>query len=525
VTTAATAHYMPAVAIQEFRLSLNRWVCVGRAHTARSAMMQALKCSIIDRIAAVPAQAVALIDAGEHVTFGTLLSQSNALAEQLSAACSLKQGDRVAVCLPRCGAEVACMLGVLQAAAVWVPVSATWPAARQVAVLLSCSPSVVIYSSTTSLAAAITTAQCTSSIPYSAIIHGTNVTATYQIIQHVDPDSTNNHQQQQQQQCSADCMYMLYTSGTTGVEKAVQGTKLGLMNRIEWMKDTFPYSSTDITLRRTPSTFVDSIAEMLGPLITGTTLLIPPVTVGDDLALMLPLSATIIQMTFTPSLLSLLLKLAPQLSTVLPVLSICCVSGEALPMTLVHAFVEATTDKPIKLFNLYGSTECAADVSYATLSDMLQQHDNSGSNHSNAAQHQHGSIDSGSASTAVANIATIGRPIRDTTLTIVDPITLQPLPDGSVGELVVSGISVAIGYWPNTIGTTSSTSRAMTTAGADADTHTTDNSINVDDSRFINDHTTIALGLGTGRSYRTGKRTLPEYQNFLSPWYTCAYTD
>jgi non-ribosomal peptide synthetase component F len=458
-------------------------------------MMQASKYSIIERVAAAPTQSTALINAGEHVSFGTLLQQSSALAEQLNIACSLKQGDRVAVCLPRCGAEVACLLSVLQAEAVWAPISATWPIARQVEVLQSCSPTVVVYSSATCLADAIAVAQSTCSIPYSAIMHGTTVNATYQIVKHSDNSSTDN--KQQQQQCSADCMYLLYTSGTTGAAKAVQGTKTGLINRVQWMIDTFPYSSSDITLRRTPSTFVDSIAEMLGPLIAGTTLLIPPVTVGDDVALMIPLLASVTRMTVTPSLLSLLLKLAPQLSSVLPILSICCVSGEPLPMTLVHAFVAATSDKPVEFINLYGSTECSADVSYATLPDMLQQHNNSGGN-SDTAQHQLDSIDSSNASPAIAKIATIGKPISDTTLTIVDPITLQQLPFGSVGELIVSGISVALGYWQNTVATSSNSS---------------DDSINIEDDKFLDDHTTAALGLGKGRSYKTGKKTLFKYQN------------
>jgi acyl-coenzyme A synthetase/AMP-(fatty) acid ligase len=342
--------------------------------------MQASNCSIIDRIAAVPALSTALIDAGEHVSFSTLLKHSTALAEQLKISCSVKQGDRVAVCLPRCGAEVACLLSVLQAGAVWVPLSANWPITRQIEVLQSCSPKVVVYSSATSLADAITAAQSTNSIPY-AIVHGTTVNATYQIIEHSSSSSTDSRkQQQQQQQCSTDCFYLLYTSGTTSAAKAVQGTKSGLLNRVQWMSHTFPYSSSaDITLRRTSSTFVDSIAEILGPLLAGTTSLIPPIAVGDDLALMLPLLATVTRMTVTPSLLSLLLKLAPRLSSVLPVLSICCVSGEALPVTLVHTFVTATSDRPVELLNLYGSTECSADVSYATLSDMLQQHNGSSS--------------------------------------------------------------------------------------------------------------------------------------------------
>ena len=110
---------------------------------------------------------------------------------------------------------------------------------------------------------------------------------------------------------------------------------------------------------------------------------------------------------------------------------------------------------------------------------------------------QHYNNDSSSINTATGTIATIGKAISNTTLSIVDPVTLQHVPYGCIGELVVSGTSVAIGYWQ------------YSTTGV-ADINNSADGKNVDDNKFINCDTTVALGLGTGRSYKTGTNNCPQ---------------
>lgn len=44
-----------------------------------------------------------------------------------------------------------------------------------------------------------------------------------------------------------------------------------IMNRLQWQWETFPYSGTEsIGVFKTALTFVDSISEIWGPLLTGT---------------------------------------------------------------------------------------------------------------------------------------------------------------------------------------------------------------------------------------------------------------
>jgi acyl-CoA synthetase (AMP-forming)/AMP-acid ligase II len=43
----------------------------------------------------------------------------------------------------------------------------------------------------------------------------------------------------------------------------------------------------------------------------------------------------------------------------------------------------------------------------------------------------------------------VGKPIEDTEMRVVEPMTLKPLPDGEIGELTLKGWHVMQGYWEN----------------------------------------------------------------------------
>lgn len=70
--------------------------------------------------------------------------------------------------------------------------------------------------------------------------------------------------------------YLLYTSGSTGRPLGVCGTQQGVLNRCRWMQAAAPFQPHDRVALKTAPAFVDSVWEVLGPLLAGVPLVVAP---------------------------------------------------------------------------------------------------------------------------------------------------------------------------------------------------------------------------------------------------------
>lgn len=156
----------------------------------------------------------------------------------------------------------------------------------------------------------------------------------------------------------ADALYALQTSGTgAGGRKAVVGSAAATLHRLEWEWAAFQGGAA---LLRTPAVFVDSIAEVLGALLRGDGLLVP--AGADALRCARDLGAA--RVTLTPSLLGAWMRADPGLPASLPQLQRWHVSGEPLHRDVRNRFL-ARRHESQTLVNIYGSTESAADCTFA----------------------------------------------------------------------------------------------------------------------------------------------------------------
>jgi amino acid adenylation domain-containing protein len=210
--------------------------------------------------------------------------------------------------------------------------------------------------------------------------------------------------------------YVVYTSGSTGRPKGVVATHRGALNRFAWMWREYRFDRGEVCCQRTPLSFVDSIWEILGPLLGGATGLIlsDRCLTRPELMVAALQENQVTRITVVPALLQVML--GDRTGREWPSsLKLCISSGEVLSPDMARGFREMSAGQTA-LLNLYGSSEVSADVTCFV-------------------------VPSGDALDPVS----IGSPIDGMRVTCLDG-HLRPMPFGARGRLFVSGPGLARGY-------------------------------------------------------------------------------
>lgn len=154
--------------------------------------------------------------------------------------------------------------------------------------------------------------------------------------------------------------YVMYTSGSTGVPKGVVGTHDSIINRLMWFQEQFPADQHTVFAGKTSISFIDHIAEVLQPLVSGSTLVMLDSKENSASQLLEAIRSYSIQrITLIPSQLQAML--AHENNHFLRALKMVFSSGEPLFQYLVDEFHWYFQGK-VELVNVYGSTETGADV-------------------------------------------------------------------------------------------------------------------------------------------------------------------
>jgi amino acid adenylation domain-containing protein len=215
---------------------------------------------------------------------------------------------------------------------------------------------------------------------------------------------------------AASLAYVVFTSGSTGRPKGVLVEQRQLLNRFAWMWRQYPFAAGDVSACKTALNFVDSLWELLGPLLQGVpSVLVPQLTLLDPWAFVALLAEyRVSRMMLVPSLLRMMLDAHRDLDSRLPLLREWCIGGEALSVDLARRFSRAMPGR--LLLNLYGLSEtfdaCFFDASQLSDDDSL---------------------------------VPIGRPLANVQAYVLDAHR-QPVPIGVSGELHVGGAGLARCY-------------------------------------------------------------------------------
>ncbi|MEU8924835.1 amino acid adenylation domain-containing protein [Kitasatospora sp. NPDC048545] len=354
----------------------------------------ALLAGLIDGAVRTRPDHPAVIDQQNRYGYRELDLRADALAHRLVGH-GVRPGDRVGICLGRGADLVTAMLAVARAGAAFVPLDPAHPVERIGLVLADAAPAVVLADA--------------AGLPALAGWDGTVLDLAA-----LDPAAPAPTPEPAGALPGADpdgLAYLMFTSGSTGRPKGVAVGHRALANLVDSLARRHPGLDADTRfLALTTLGFDTSLAELLVPLAVGGTVHVGGQALGlsgrelDRYVVEHGITA----LQATPSRYRALLDSDWQ-GAGRPRLYSC---GEAFPADLAAPLAE----RGASVWNMYGPTETTV---YSSVEPI----------------------------TADTTRVTVGRPISNTVLHVLDTVDGGLLPVGCVGELCIGGDGVAQGYW------------------------------------------------------------------------------
>ncbi|KAG8227193.1 hypothetical protein J437_LFUL003399 [Ladona fulva] len=374
---------------------------------------------------------VAIVFNGKRTTFSELESSSNKLARSLVTKANATDSSLgpdgeplVAVCMHPSDRLVTLLMACWKAGAAYVPLDPTFPPTRVTHILSDSRPFLVVKDTGIELDTEIP--EC-GAIPCVTFDNLSEESRTLPDTVLKEGEAINATELEPLQKTAI----ILYTSGSTGAPKGVKIPHRAVLNRLNWQWRAFPFSDEEriATCLKTALTFVDSVSELLSPLLQGRGVLVAPkaTTRNPEDLLRLLAENGVKRLILVPSLLrAILLCVKPSQSGVKPPIAahansiklwVC--SGEILPLQLLKDFF-IRFPRSATICNFYGSTEVMGDVTFQTFNSMAEVEE-------------------------CENTVPIGRPLDNTLIYLLDK-QFRPVPLGEMGELFASGLNVAKGY-------------------------------------------------------------------------------
>ncbi len=342
--------------------------------------------------------ATAFVCGDQALSYERLDSAASHLAVQLRQM-GLGDGDLIGVMLPRSLDAVVSLLAILKAGAVYVPLDLAYPRARLGFMLQEAG-----------VGAILTTRSEEPSVgglsPRVICVDDASIgsTAEGRLSIRRRPE---------------DLAYVIFTSGSTGQPKGVAVPHRQILNRLAWMREAYPLKSGEVSCHKTALSFVDSMWELLGPLLEGVkSVIVPDAVLKDPEALVDVLAEhAVSRIWLVPSLLRTMLDEVRELRQRVPALTFWVTTGEALPVELFRRFRKALPG--CVLYNLYGTSEVWDATWYDPERDPIEE--------------------------GRAGAVPIGRPISNVQAYILDR-KRQPVPIGVHGDLYIAGTGLADRY-------------------------------------------------------------------------------
>ena len=301
----------------------------------------------LDRAARQWPDKAAYVDEERSITFAQLQEESWTLATAI-----LKSGchrQPVAVYLDKSVTCVAAFLGVACSGNFYTPVDTKMPRQRIEKIIETLRPHLVITDRVHREAAAAFAGQaeilCLEDIR----------------LQGLDRDAV---QASIKSTVDTDVLYVMFTSGSTGVPKGAILSHRAVADFVEWVTECFKLDETVIIGNQEPFYFSGSIFDIYVPLVVGgTTHIIPREAFSFPTVLMQFLfDRHINTIGWVPSAMNMISILGALHAPYLPELRHVQFGGEVMPMKQLNRWREAYPN--VRFVNMYGPTEAADTCTY-----------------------------------------------------------------------------------------------------------------------------------------------------------------
>ena len=341
---------------------------------------------------------VAVIAPGRELSYGELAGRATALAGELRRL-DVSPGEAVGVVMEKGWEQVAAVLAVLEAGGVYVPVDASWPEERREHLL------------------AVTRARVALTQPWLAGESGWPAGVARLAVGEEEPSPRGRVAPAGD---AEDLAYVIFTSGSTGDPKGVMIAHAAAWNTVAEVNERLGLGASDRVLALSSLSFDLSVWDLFGALSVGGAVVVPGSEARRDPGAWLEWleRAEVTVWNSVPALMEMLVEYTAGRGERLPErLRGVLLSGDWIPVSLPERLRRVAAGEPA-LWSLGGATE----ASIWSIAHRIE------------------AVDPGWASIPY------GRPLANQGFHVLDG-SLEPRPEWAVGELYISGLGLARGYW------------------------------------------------------------------------------